>query len=296
MSEADKYVEAKPERKSILKRISISPFASRFLSVNSGPKVTADTIPSWETVVLKENELVVLEVDKDKLIKALLDDHNAYISFDGTLTDYYYELKDGTAVEKFGDWPRIRRTLNKEGEESFEFTIKGADIETDNRGFQQDELNMDAETIEEAIEKMRKYLGIPADSDELYVWSKMEKERTSLISIEDSNEVTISIDKFVASEVTAINESGEFKCEPANEEGIPHVAEFEILYPDPGDDEEENARVDAMFEYRKRLMRILKCEPAKDINNRAIRNITDIQRHYGKETHKEKVERLKLTE
>lgn len=66
-----------------------------------------------------------------------LETENYVLSFDGTITDEYFELKNDSAVKVFGDWPRIRHRVGKrhnkktgemEAVDEFVFTLKSVAV------------------------------------------------------------------------------------------------------------------------------------------------------------------------
>jgi len=203
------------------------------------------------------------------------------VSFDGTITDYYYELPGDTAREKIGDWPRIRMK-EQGGKQQFEFTIKGVKELTQSGGKKSSEETMIAASLRDAERILEAYLRdvVGLSNEDIrgaYPFHTITKKRTS-VAMGDG--ISVDIDTWLHHRVAVRDEDGSERIseERFNEPGekrFPTYAEFEVVYPNPGTDLEAARHAESVIAKRDQLISDAGYTPSS-----AVRMI-DILHHHG---------------
>ena len=227
-----------------------------------------------------EDEVVVLDVDKGTLVRDL-EAKGGVVSFDGTITDYYYELPGDTARERIGDWPRIR-VKEQDGKQQFEFTIKGVRELTESGGKKSSEETIIAESFRDAERLMKDYLRdvIKLSDTEItgaYPFHTITKKRTSVAMGDD---ISVDVDTWLHHRVAVRNEDGSERIieERFNEPGgkrFPTYAEFEVVYPNPDIGPEAARYAKSVIAKRDQLISDMGYAPS------SVVRMIDILHHHG---------------
>lgn len=227
----------------------------------------------------KENETIVLEVNKDTLIHQL-ETKGGVTTFDGTITDYYFELPGERAKERIGAWPRLRRK-EQGGKTQYEFTLKTGRTQTESGGTEHSEVTILAETPDGATLLMKQYLRdvVGLSEEELsgmYAFNTIRKNRTSVAV----GNVAIDIDTWLGRRIALRRDDDseamleeEFQG-PNATRSLPTYAEFEVVYEDPRTSPEAAERAEVLIRERDTLVAELGYHPAPN-------GMTNVLIHYG---------------
>lgn len=227
----------------------------------------------------KENETIVLEVNKDALIRQL-EMKGGVMTFDGTITDQYFELPGEIARERIGNWPRLR-CKEQNGKTQYEFTLKTGRAQTESGGTEHSEVTILAETLDGATLLMKQYLrDVMGLSEEelrgMYAFNTIKKNRTSFVV----KNVNVDIDTWSGRRIAVRRADGseavleeEFQG-PRAKRLLPTYAEFEVVYEDPRTSPEAAQRAEALIRERDDLVTELGYRPAPN-------GMTNVLVHYG---------------